>query len=651
MFELYINNRRLNLSESSVFSLNFLFEDFTNLNERRAFFSRTIEVPSTPTNDIILGSCLSPITAISPFNNYNEFEVIRNGISIMKGTQILARKSVRGSERFYEINLFSFTSSIAERLANVRLHELDLGVYTITSSYIINSWSNNGLTGNYVVPLVQRWLYLESVTPTTDLSPLVHSLYPHVFANAVLREGFKKIGYQFSSKVLSGKYRDLCTHYNRVDIGQTKEFLASLNSSMYMNVFSSNSLSGAPVLVDGYSSGSGNPTYRDLAGGYFISSSGGTHKFRLKGNLIGNVTTTTSHTYKLEIYNLSTSEVVYEFPDIIRYGGSYFFYKFDVETTINLTNSHKYGVRLTQTFSPTPTTVPVWSLSDFTYSIEPVKLLNTFGQKFDVAKYLPDISLLEYIKQLLILFNGYLYEENGTVYIEAANDFFLPESYADDWSEKIVHDSIELSSVNEGYKEYLFSYTNNKEEPYIKLHKQQKNREVGERSYKISTPQANASTYEVKVNGSATHDRILISGKNIPSIGVVENEDAGLRFLMYAGLTSGTFKFLGTTYNKYPMCYFNMQGKPSLDFDSVEGATGLVYLFYSERLKQIESGVKLRCNVLLNENDILNLSFRRPKIITFPDGNYAYFYLLKINDYSGNGATECEFIQLKNGTE
>lgn len=647
MFELYISGRRLNLSESSLFSLNFLFEEFTSLNDRRSFFSRTIEIPSTPTNDIILGSCLSPITVNSPFNTSNEFEVVRNGISIMKGTQILARKSVRGEQRFYEINLFSFGSDLAQKLAKTRLHELDLGVYTFTATNIVSSWNNNGLTGNYVVPLVQRWLYLETATPTTDINPGVAALYPHVFTNAVIKAGLRKLGYTFESKVLNGEYRDLCTHFTRSDVGQTHEYLASLASAMYMNVFSASSGSGTPQSVTNYSQGTGNGLYRDIIGGILKPSSNGTHKFKVQGNLIGNVTTTTSHTYKLEIYNLTTAEVVYEFPEIVRYGGAYFFYPFEYEVTLNVLQANNYVLRLTQTFLPTPTITPTWILSDFTYSFEPVKIVNTFGQDFYVAKFLPDISLLEYIKQVLILINGYMYEENGKVYIEAAPDFFLPENEADDWSEKTVHESMELSSVNDGFKEYKFTYTNNPEEAYIKLHKEQRNRNVGERIVPIETPQANASTYEVKVNGSATHDRILIGGKNIPSIGVTDTEDAGLRFLMYAGLTSGNFRMLGVDYTSYPMCYFNMQGKPSLDFASVDGAIGLVDKFYKNRLAQIQNGVKLKCQIKLHEKDILDLSFRRPKIISFPDGNYAYFYLLRISDYNGYGTTECEFIQLR----
>lgn len=647
MFELYINGRRLNLSESSLFSLNFLFEEFTNLNDRRAFFSRTIEIPSTPTNDIILGACLAPIQANSPFNTSNEFEVIRNGISIMKGTQILARKSVRGEQRSYEINLFSFGSDLVEKLAKTRLHELDLGVYTIGTTDIVNSWNNNGLTGNYVVPLVQRWLYLEAATSTTNLNPCIEALYPHVFTNAVIRSGLRKLGYLYQSKSLNGEYRDLCTHFTRVDVGQTPEYLASLASAMYMNVYSASSGSGTPQVVNNYSQGTGNALYRDILNGDLIASSNGTHKFRLQGNLIGNVTTTTTHAYKLEIFNFTTSEVVFEFPEIIRYGGGQFFFPFDYEVTLDLLQSNEYQVRLTQTYSPEPSTIPVWSLSDFTYSFEPVKLTNTFGQQFNVARFLPDISLLEYIKQVLVLINGYMYEENGKVFIEAAPDFFLPESEADDWSDKTVHESMELSSVNDGFKEYKFTYTNNPEEAYIKLHKEQRNRNVGERIVPIETPQANASTYEVKVNGSATHDRVLIDGKNIPSIGVLETQDAGLRFLMYGGLTSGNFRLLNVNYTRYPMCYFNMQGRPSLDFASVDGAVGLVDKFYKNRLAQIQNGVKLKCQIKLHEKDILGLSFRRPKIISFPDGNYAHFYLLRISDYNGDGTTECEFIQLR----
>jgi hypothetical protein len=647
MFELWINSKRVELSESSLFSLNFLFEDFVSLNERRAFYSRTIELPDTNKNRIILDNCLAPISQVSQFNKSNEFEVIRNGVPIMQGTQILARKSVRGGNRVFEINLFSFGSDLAERLANIRLHDIDLGKWTYTTANIVNSWNNNGLTGNYVVPLVNRFAYLETITPTTNINSITSALYPHIFVNKVLQIGLRSIGKVYKSKVLVNEYRDLVAHFNRVDIGQTAEFLAALKSGLYHNVFSTSSGSGSPVVVNNYSSGTGNPTYRSASNGSLIASSNGTHIFRLQGNLIGNVTTTTTHTYKLEIYNATTNETVYEFPEFIRLGGQQYFVNVNLQATLDLVIANVYQVRVTQTYSPSPSTVPVLSLSDFTYSFEPIKLLNTFNQEFKLAKYLPDISLLDFIKQVLVLINGYMYEENGTVYIESANDFFLPESQADDWTMITDHESMEISAVNDGYKSYKFGYKNNPDEAYIKLHKEQKNRNVGERIVNITTPQANASEFNVQVNGSATHDRVLIGGKNIPSIGVLENEDAGLRFLMYGGLTNGAFRMNNVNYTRYPMCYFNMAGKPSLDFASVEGATGLVDKFYKNRVAQIENGVRLKCGIKLSEKDILELSFRKPKIISFPDGNYAYFYLLSINDYNGSGITECEFIQIR----
>jgi hypothetical protein len=69
----------------------------------------------------------------------------------------------------------------------------------------------------------------------------------------------------------------------------------------------------------------------------------------------------------------------------------------------------------------------------------------------------------------------------------------------------------------------------------------------------------------------------------------------------------------------------------------------LVDKYYKEQIRQINNGRLYTCYLKLNPVDIVNLDFRKPKLI-----NGVYYYLNKIEDYLAGKdvSTKVELIQV-----
>ena len=72
--------------------------------------------------------------------------------------------------------------------------------------------------------------------------------------------------------------------------------------------------------------------------------------------------------------------------------------------------------------------------------------------------------------------------------------------------------------------------------------------------------------------------------------------------------------------------------------------TSILKKYYDFKSLILNKPVLVKAYVKLNEVDIINLDFNKPKILSV-DGVSFYFLLNKINQYKGDGSsTECELL-------
>lgn len=164
--ELYVNNILVDLKEDFVFDLNFQISDITRPESKQANYSKTIEVPSTKTNDILFSHIFSLSHDILNTSSVNfnpdfnpnlkaEAQLFNNSAKVFDG--IIQLTDIKRNDHYditYEIILLGNTITPFSAIGDKYMSDLDLSEFDheYNKTNIVDSWDNQIIQNAVPVP-------------------------------------------------------------------------------------------------------------------------------------------------------------------------------------------------------------------------------------------------------------------------------------------------------------------------------------------------------------------------------------------------------------------------------------------------------------------------------------------------------------------
>lgn len=247
MGEVLIEGRRLDVKEGLDFSFNYSIADVRDPNKRSTEYSKTIQCPSTPSNDILFGNIwdVNISNDYDPNNlnievNFNpnkkaEARVVADGVEVMVGVVQLRSITVVNGKMDYEVvfigNLISFFGVIGQSKIREEIDFSDLD-HAYSSANVQSSWTA-GL--DYVYPMID---YGDDYGSDLGVkSWFVREFRPAMFAKSILDRIFDYAGFTYTSSFIdSDPFTSLIIPFSGeqifADDNQTnnRKFQASLSS-------------------------------------------------------------------------------------------------------------------------------------------------------------------------------------------------------------------------------------------------------------------------------------------------------------------------------------------------------------------------------------------------------------------------------------
>lgn len=164
--EIFIENKRLDISADISALLTFAIDDIKDFASRNSTFSKTIILPGTANNNFLFGHIFDAkisnpydSTADNVATNFNASVsasclMFQDHLQVFKGTLRLMEMVITDGSPEYEVAVFGELVGFIAAIGAGKLEDLDFSAYdhTWTTTQIINSWDNPPGSG-YFYPL------------------------------------------------------------------------------------------------------------------------------------------------------------------------------------------------------------------------------------------------------------------------------------------------------------------------------------------------------------------------------------------------------------------------------------------------------------------------------------------------------------------
>lgn len=209
--ELYINGQRLDLFDDVDINITYSVQDIENPTNRQSNFSRTIQIPSTTSNDNIFGSIYLFNTWVVDFDPSIKADclILQSGNQVFEGVaQLLAIKQ-NESGRTYEIGLYGETANLFKTIGDAELTDLDFSDlnHVWDSTNIEDSWtfSETADGTGYYYPFIDYGQNFERQnTPPASFFYTVEDFYPAIYLKEYVDRIFEAAGFTYESGFLNG---------------------------------------------------------------------------------------------------------------------------------------------------------------------------------------------------------------------------------------------------------------------------------------------------------------------------------------------------------------------------------------------------------------------------------------------------------------
>ena len=659
--------------------------DYRDIGKRKGTFSKTIKMPSTKVNDAFFGYSFD-VSNEGNFDNKIRVPITINEIGFNGTLQLKSVEILNNKPLSYSVNIFSDLADWVSLIGEGTLRSLKHHTSHILSrDSIKNSWSTNGLTSDYVYPMIGYGNFLQDLPSTYDID--IAFWRPAFYSLPLIRQIFKEAGYTFiDDGVKDSKFRDHILPFTSKEVDLPSLDVEAKNtafpvltrptSSIKYHIFSANVYRETVRYVPfNYAFALEVADNGNLFSGtsIFTAPSNDLYDFNFLADLLvisGNLKTIGGNNrekfgdVRITLNKVSTGEAVATIVQPIDYGS---FAGSSGGKTDNIFMSGAVSVNLVKDESyrfvfnalQEPKTNLTVFINSTSIKIHPRLSTLVDGTEIEHAKFVQNIKKIDFLSDFIKQGNFRIItdNQNKTVQFVEEGKFLLQDS--EDWSDKVDQSKPTVINhiQNEGAKELVWSYSNDETDSFIKDYTDRFDIEWATRKieldseYKKGVKTIHKSIFSSSIDGYGLGLKMpIMSTQEIKQGEPVERGDFETNFenrcLIYGGLRDGNFVIDGEAQSEYPYCYF-VDEDFSLQWDNTgdffEGATdiGLVDRYYSGSVRRLENSKLTSVWLNLNELDITNLSFRKVKII-----NGVHYYLNLVEDYLVNNGqpTRVELI-------
>lgn len=215
-YTIIANNTQLDTTNNFSISLNYEIENILSLDKRSTSWTKTIILPSTPTNDLFFNNIFDVNINLTSFNPTKSIPaVIRsNDMQLFSGSLQLVNVNVDHKVVTYEVTIFGALSDLMGILSTKFLSDLDLERYnhirdrqTIINSFTYGIYENGLYTEylrggeGYVYPHI-----VYGLTTNFEHNFYLKDLYPAVYDKTIIKQMMKEAGYNIKSNWLESDY-------------------------------------------------------------------------------------------------------------------------------------------------------------------------------------------------------------------------------------------------------------------------------------------------------------------------------------------------------------------------------------------------------------------------------------------------------------
>jgi len=211
-------------------SYNYSFNDIRDITKRNSSYSKTITIPATKNNNIVLGGLFDINSTYTLFNPNVKIaakvlvntQLVMQGFMVLNSVDKLNNVDSQGNKMYYNLTIFSQTVDLLEKIGEKTLaecFELDKYNHIFDEDTIVGSWSNTYQEG-FVYPL----LYNDDPTSNNSLSALANlyapsniykyeytNFFPSVFYKAALDAVLTEAGFGWE-----GSFKDNAQFQNEI---------------------------------------------------------------------------------------------------------------------------------------------------------------------------------------------------------------------------------------------------------------------------------------------------------------------------------------------------------------------------------------------------------------------------------------------------
>jgi len=639
--------------------------DFRDIGKRKGTFSKTIKMPATKSNDAFFGYSFG-VTNEGFFDNKIKVPIKIDEIGFTGTLQLKSVEVLNRKPQSYSVNIFSDLADWASLVGEGSIRELKHhGEHILGADVIKDSWSNNGLTGDYVYPLISYGNFLQDRPSTYDID--VSLWRPAFFSLPLIRQIFLEAGFTFDdSDIKNTPFRDHILPFTSKEVelpnldvaasGNATGSITTNNTNRKNTKFSSfdiNYATESSDLIDIFNHQTGRLT-APSTDNYEINVSVSmlligadiraiqTPKLDEHGSMAMRLEATdNSEQFDLTAYSNYGDGATFTQDDFSLFGTK----------TVRLTKGKTYQVVLSVLQEPR-TTLSITFDFDADISIKPKLSTLVDGSPIDHSKVIQNIKKIDLLRDVMNQGNFRVFTDNlnKTVRFIQEDDFLLEE--VEDWTSKVdvSRPSTIKQMQNEGAKELVWAYSNDSDDGFISDATDRIDEDWAKKKVQMDSEYRKGVKTVYQSIFSSTVDGVGI-GVNVPIMStqeIIQGEpiERGTfetnfenRCLIYGGLQPGVFVIDGEQQNQYPYCYFESDSF-TLNWNSIN-SVGLVDRYWNTTIRRLNNSKMLTQWINLNELDISNLSFRKAKII---DGIHYYLNMVKDYKVNANQSTMVELI-------
>ena len=683
MTELFIENKKLDITSELAYLLTFSVDDVKDFGSRNCTFSKTIVLPGTANNNYLFGHIFD-VTVSNPYSstsdnvatNFNpsvsaDCIAFNDRLQVFKGTIRLLEIIIDNGQVEYEVALFGELGGLVSSIGAKKLEELDFSAYNHdwTAANVTGSWENV-TGGGYYYGLID---YGTVSTGKVDYD--IKAFRPAFYVREYIKKIIEGAGYSWSSNLMdTSRFKSLIVPNNQARFQfKTDLIFYVYRTSNYTAYDTGGSPSTLPQyvkfnLLDTLGSFTANVDNNEFT---YTGADTLITGFNVEMQLVWQ-----GHLKTLHTKILKNGSSIYDFPDV---GSSATPISFthqvsDLPVQINTGDVFKIEFTVTNLGGLSRTYIDVM---DAIWSINTAADVWTdinYGDPLVLNDGIPrNVLQRDFLSSVTKLFNAYIYEnklDSKKLYIEPYTDFYdLNVSGVVDWTYKIDRSRPvrlkPMSELNSRYYDFKFKEDS---DYYNDLYKKTYNESYGDYIYDSEYEFTNDKT-EVSLIFSPTPlvgyagvDKIVSAIYKLNS-GVEEKFASNIRILQakkITGVASWSIKNGGTTLHTgtdYGYCgHYDDPDAPANDiqfgvprelyFTLVSGAVNVTQfnVYWSPYMAEItdKDSKLMTCYMKLDSTDIFNLDFSK---LVYVDGSY--WRLNKIVDWNVNEPDVCQVELLK----